>query len=122
MDKKCLVVDDVEVSSYVISEIVRDLGFTVFEASDEKSTLNLIKKERFDVIILDWHLRKTQSLPLISEVREIPTALHTPIILCTGVELDKNLSDIKDSGAQGFLKKPTSPENVSNEFKRLSLL
>ena len=33
MSKKCLVIDDVEVSRYVIGEILQDFGFSVVQAA-----------------------------------------------------------------------------------------
>lgn len=122
MSKKCLIVDDVDVSRYVIHEIMEEYGFTSVEAADEKSMLSALRQEKFDVIIMDWHLRKKQSLSMITDIRQIPSAAHTPIILCTGVEMDKELHHVQDMQIQGFLKKPTSPEKVRSELQRLTLL
>lgn len=122
MNKKCLIIDDVEVSRYVISEAVQGLGFQPQEAEQEAQAMQLLRKEHFDVIFLDWHLRKQDGLALIPEIRAISGAQNTPIVVCTGVEMDKDLNDIKNSGAQGFLKKPTDPATVKAELVRLSLI
>lgn len=122
MSKKCLVVDDVEVSRYVIGEILQEFGFSVVQAADEKQALAALKQERFDAIFMDWHLRKTQSLDFVPEIRSIPSSSNTPIILCTGVELEKSMGDLKEISVQGFLKKPTTPDSIRNELTRLSLI
>lgn len=122
MSKKCLIIDDVEVSRYVIGEAMSDLGYDISEAAEAKEALQTLQKSRFDVIVLDWHLRKTNALGLIPEIRKLPDAANTPIIICTGVELEKELKDIQGSGVQGFLKKPTNPAKVEAELKRIGLL
>lgn len=109
MTKKCLIIDDVEVSRYVIGEAMTDLGFNITEAEEAKQTLDKLKGEKFDVIILDWHLRKTDGLSIVPEIRKLPGAAGTPIIVCTGVELEKELKDIESADVQGFLKKTNKP-------------
>lgn len=121
MTKKCLVIDDVEVSRYVIGEVMSALGFEVMEAEERKNALQMVKSNRFDVIFLDWHLKKASGLDIVPEIRECPNAAHTPIIVCTGVEMEKDFNDIRGAGIQGFLKKPTSPDNIKSELHRLGL-
>lgn len=121
MSKKCLIIDDVEVSRYVIGEIVQTLGFAVVSSANEKEALAALKKENFDVIMLDWHLGKTESITFIPEIRKIHSSANTPIILCTGVELGKEMKDLKDISVQGFLKKPTTPDQIKEILKGLSL-
>lgn len=122
MAKRCLIVDDVEVSRYVIGETMSELGFDVKEAGAEKDVLDIVRQEKFDVIFLDWHLRKSSGLSLVPEIKKSQNAAGTPIVVCTGVEIEKELQDIQNTGVQGLLKKPTSPEKIRAELKRIGLV
>lgn len=122
MTKRCLIVDDVEVSRYVIGETMSELGFDVKEAGAESEVLDMVRRERFDVIFLDWHLRKSDGLSLVPEIKKAQNASGTPIVVCTGVEMEKELQDIQNTGVQGLLKKPTSPEKIRAELKRIGLV
>jgi CheY-like chemotaxis protein len=121
MAKQCLVVDDVEVSQYVISILMEELGYEVVLAHDGAEAKKCLDGKAFDVILLDWHLRKKSGLELIPEIRSHPNGGRVPIIVCTGVELDKEFRDIADSNVQGFLKKPTTREGLQNELQRIGL-
>ena len=121
-NKKCLIVDDVEVSRYVLNVIMQDLGFDVGEAVEKKDLLERLQESQFNVIFLDWHLRKCSGLDLVPDIRKIPSAAHTPIVVCTGVELQKDIKDIEAIGANGFLKKPITPDRLKEELTRLSLI
>ncbi|MBL8637913.1 MAG: response regulator [Alphaproteobacteria bacterium] len=121
MSKKCLIVDDVEVSRYVLRGHVEDLGFTVIESEDAEHAEAALMQGRFDIILLDWHLRHDSGLTFIEKIRKIEGALNVPIVVCSGVEQGDLLAVVKESGAQGFLKKPVSQEALSSELKRLGL-
>lgn len=122
MTKRCLIVDDVEVSRYVIGETMSELGFDVKEAGEEKEVLDMVQREKFDVIFLDWHLRKADGLSLVPEIKKSHNVAGTPIVVCTGVEMEKELQDIQNTGVQGLLKKPTSPEKIKAELKRIGIV
>jgi CheY-like chemotaxis protein len=123
MNKKCLIIDDVEVSRYVLGVHLAELGFTVFEAIDEESALELLSKEKFDVAIVDWHLRHSSGLDFIPKMRKVRGGETMPIIVCSGVEQgDKMDSTAKQSGAHAFLSKPVSREQLEAELKRVRAL
>jgi CheY-like chemotaxis protein len=122
MSKKCLIVDDVEVSRYVISELMEEFGFACKTAADMKEAMATLDQERFDVILLDWHLRKVSGLEMVPSIRSHVNGGSVPVIVCTGVETDKELADIEQSGVQALVKKPTSRENLQQELTRLHLL
>lgn len=122
MSKTCLVVDDVEVSRYASQIILEDLGFIVLEAADGEECLKLIESRHPDVILMDWHLRKQSGLELIAQLRLIPGAAKTPVIVFSGVENENAESNAKAAGANGFIRKPTSKEKLQGELQRIGLI
>ena len=51
--KKILVVDDENDIAELIKDILEDEGYSISIANDGKSAINLIKEEKFDLILLD---------------------------------------------------------------------
>lgn len=122
MSKSCLIVDDVEVTQYVLGELMEAYGFTITNARNAIETLTSLESQPFDIILLDWHLRKKSGLELVPDIRSRRNGQNVPIIVCTGVELDKELHDINSSDVQGLLKKPISHDALKDVLKKLNLI
>jgi CheY-like chemotaxis protein len=123
MNKKCLIIDDVEVSRYVLSVHMSELGFEVFEADDEGSALAILDKNKCDVVIIDWHLRHESGLELIPRMRKVKGGEQMAVFVCSGVEQGGGASSaVKQSGAQVFLSKPVTCEHLEVELKKIGVI
>ena len=74
-----MVVDDEVAIRDLIREVMQLAGFEVSVCEDGLTALNLIRRERFDLIILDVNLPKLDGFALLQKVRE--SAPSQPIIL-----------------------------------------
>lgn len=120
--KKCLVVDDVEVSRYTNQMFLEDMGFDMVEAEDKESCMKAVGVGGIDVIILDWHLKKEKGLELLSEIRASSNAASVPVIVISGVEGVEKAQEALAAGANAFITKPTTKEKLEAEFKKIGLL
>lgn len=118
--KKCLVVDDVEVTRYTARVFLEELGFEVSDAFDENSALEALKENIPDVIILDWHLKKFSGLELMADIRE-KFSETVKIIMISGVEGEEKASEALSAGADAFIRKPTTKEKLETEILRLGV-
>ena len=117
--KKCLIIDDVEVSRYAAALFLEDMGFSVTEAGDEAGALDLLGRETFNVILLDWHLRKRDSLELLATI--VKNYRSTPVIMISGVEDGSKAEEARKLGAVGFIQKPTTKDKLHTEMTKLGL-
>ncbi len=122
MQKKCLVVDDVIVSRYVSRSILEALDLEVMEAETSEAGFSLAQNTEFDVIFIDWHLRRESGLDLIQKIRKLPGYSTTPIITCTGVENEDGSGEAIKAGASGYILKPTTREKFIEELKKLGVI
>ena len=113
MDKfKVLVVDDepdlVELVSYNLSRE----GFAVESAAEGAEALSKIRKNNYDLIILDLMLPGIQGMELCRILRKDPATAGLPVIMLTakGEELDKVLG--LEIGADDYVTKPFSPREL----------
>lgn len=79
-------------------------GFQVVTASDGKKALDLSRKEKFDLIILDVMMPHMDGYHVCSEIVQDPKA--PPVLLLTSRDFSQDQSAIKGSGATAFLSKP----------------
>ncbi|MFM8621043.1 MAG: response regulator transcription factor [Candidatus Nanopelagicaceae bacterium] len=115
-----LVVDDEQAIRDLMSEVLAIAGFEVVIATDGLDGLNKIRKQKFDLIILDVNLPKLDGFAILEKVRA--SAPTQPIILISA-RTDKN--DVTHGlrlGADDYVRKPFSVEElvlrVENRLKR----
>ncbi len=110
--KKILVVDDepdiVELCSY---NLMKE-GYDVSSASDGEAALAKIRKEKFDLVLLDLMLPGLQGVELCRIIRNDKATASLPIIMLTAKteELDKILG--LEMGADDYVTKPFSPREL----------
>lgn len=118
MDKtNILVVDDEHDIAELVSYNLRREGFEVTLAFDGEEALKKIKKEDYDLVILDLMLPGIQGMELCRLLRKNPETETLPIIMLTakGDETDRVIG--LESGADDYLPKPFSPRELVARVK-----
>ena len=115
--KKILVVDDEPDLVELVSYNLRKEGFIVELASDGESALKKIKKDGYDLLILDLMLPGIQGIDLCRILRNDPKNSGIPIIMLTakGEEVDRILG--LEMGADDYITKPFSPRELVARVK-----
>jgi CheY-like chemotaxis protein len=88
MSKTILVLDDEMLIALDIQQQLQELGHDVLTASSVGEALGIVDRRQIDVAIVDWHVGKQISAPLIEQLR----ARHIPFVLCSGSALDELVS------------------------------
>ncbi len=103
MAYKILVVDDEKLIVKGIKFSFEQDGMIVDAAYDGEEALNLIKKNKYDLAILDLMLPKIDGLQVCSEVREFS---QMPIIMVTAKDEDMDKIMGLEYGADDYMTKP----------------
>jgi phosphate regulon transcriptional regulator PhoB len=117
MDNKILIVDDEPDIVDLLSYNLKKDGFRVATASDGEEALHKIRKDKFDLVILDLMLPGMQGIEICRIIRNDPRTARTPIIMLTakGEEVDRVLG--LESGADDYLTKPFSSRELVARIK-----
>ena len=117
-----MVVDDEVAIRDLIREVMQLAGFEVSVCEDGLTALNLIRRERFDLIILDVNLPKLDGFALLQKVRE--SAPSQPIILISARTDKEDVTHGLRLGADDYIRKPFGIEElvlrVENRLRRES--
>jgi phosphate regulon transcriptional regulator PhoB len=115
--KHILVIDDEPDLVELVSYNLRKEGFIVESASDGESALKKIKKDKYDLLILDLMLPSIQGIELCRIVRNDPKNSGLPIIMLTakGEEIDRIIG--LEMGADDYMTKPFSPRELVARVK-----
>ncbi len=117
MHNKILIVDDEPDIVDLVSYNLKKDGFRVTTASDGEEALRKIRKERYDLVVLDLMLPGLQGVELCRIIRNDPKTAETPIIMLTakGDEVDRVVG--LESGADDYMTKPFSSRELVARIK-----
>lgn len=109
--------DDKDICSLLTTHFALH-GFMVYIANDGETALNLARKEKPDLIILDRIMPKLDGIEVLKKLRFDPDLHKTPILILTA---KGQLTDVKEglqTGANDYVIKPFNPENVVTRATR----
>ena len=111
---KILVVDDELDIALLIKDVLEDEGFSTTAIDSSKKALELVQKEKFDLILLDVMMPEMSGTTLCTKIREITSS---PIIFVTAKKstLDKLLGF--EVGADDYITKPFIIEELVARVK-----
>ena len=81
-----LVVDDEYLIANILGYALEDEGFMVVKASNGQKGLEVLERERPDLIITDYMMPVMDGLEFAKAVRALPTGHLLPIILISGAQ------------------------------------
>jgi len=115
--KRVLITEDEEVLREVFKDELTEEGYEVLEARDAKGTLDCLKKEKVDLLILDIKLPDMSGLKLLEQVRKSYPAL--PIIVCTAYDTFKTDYEIWAGHIADYIVKPVDLEVLKEKIGRI---
>lgn len=117
MKANILIVEDEKDISGLISYNLSKEGFNVAASFDGEKALRMIRKNHYDLIILDLMLPGIQGMELCRILKSSENTSSIPVIMLTAKteELDKVLG--LEMGADDYITKPFSPRELVARVK-----
>lgn len=82
------IVDDSADARRLVRRILQAHGdYTIFEANDGQEAIELAKRERLDLIILDLMMPEVDGFSVLDTLKEYPKTASVPVIVVTAKEL-----------------------------------
>ncbi len=114
---KILVVDDSAVMRKIIKKNIKESGLLVNEFADAgngKQALDVVSHDNIDLILCDWNMPNMSGLEFVKTLRSLNLPKKIPVVMITTEGSDSKKSEAKESGADGYLTKPFTPEQLRN--------
>ena len=108
--------DDEDVLNLVRFRLERD-GYRVLTASDGMAALELARAEHPHVCVLDVMMPKLGGLEVVKRLREDPGTAGTRIILLTARSADSHVDEGFEQGADDYVTKPFSPQELRQRVR-----
>ncbi len=109
-----LIVDDSGTMRKIIMRGIRQAGFKVenfVEAGDGVQGLSALEGNSVDLILSDVNMPNMNGLDFLAAVRE-KYGPSTPVVMITTEGSNDVVNEARTRGANGYLKKPFTPEQV----------
>jgi signal transduction histidine kinase/DNA-binding response OmpR family regulator len=120
--KKVLLVDDNEVSRYVLREKLSAWDFQILEARGGREALALIDRETPDLVFLDLLMPDIGGLQVLEELRASSHTRSIPVIIHSSKTLDSKEEEAARDQTIGVFPKRSLTENfATKELKDLLL-
>lgn len=117
---KILVIDDFSTMRRIVKNILRQLGFNVILEADDGSTgLDVLQKEKIDLIICDWNMPKMTGLELLKTVRADDGLQDIPFLMVTAEAQQENIIEAVKSGVNNYIVKPFTAETLGKKIEMI---
>lgn len=110
-----LVVEDEKGISNFLKQGLEEEGFKVLVSDNGISGLETFNSETIDLILLDWMLPKMAGIDVCKKIREKSKTI--PILFLTAKDTIQETIDGLKSGANDYIKKPFSFEELLERIK-----
>lgn len=116
MKEKILIVDDDANIREGVSDILDVEGYETAQASSGAEAVAQVKKDSFDVILMDYNLTDGTGIDAIKQIRALNA--DSQILMITGnASLDAAVRAIQES-VDDFLQKPVNPDQLKRAIAK----
>jgi CheY-like chemotaxis protein len=112
-------IDDIEI--FIDATHVVDPSLICMSAQNGLEAINIINatKVKPDCIFVDLNMPKLNGKQFTKEIRKNPSYSHIKIIIYSTSKLDRDEKEVKQLGANEFITKPTSHDELCNSIARI---
>ncbi len=112
---KILIVDDIFVNRLLLKEVVKNICSQCFEAQNGKEAIDIIQREKVDLVFMDIEMPVMNGLETTKFIREkLPSPLRfIPVIALTAHNPANFFEDFHDAGFDFLMTKPYSIDKIT---------
>jgi CheY-like chemotaxis protein/phosphoribosyl 1,2-cyclic phosphodiesterase len=118
--KKVLIIDDDADYRKIIGEVLHLEGWSVLEAGDGEEGLEVVSRERPDVVLCDLLMPRSNGFLVCRRIRNDFTLRHTKIVVTSGRDYESDRLAAREAGADDYLTKPIKPYDLLALIARLT--
>ncbi len=114
--KKILIVDDNEIDRRIIQRLLVKANYDLIIAEDGEKALQLVKKERPDLILLDCVMPGLSGTDVCQILKKDKEFKNIPVIFLTGMDTPTYVINCYDLGADQYLTKPINSRELISQI------
>lgn len=116
--EKILIIEDEKILAEMYRDKFTQAGFEVISAFDSKEGLNLAKKEKPDLIVLDILLPRENGITFLVWLRKDPEVSSIPVVAFSNYDDQETKREAAKLGAKDYLIKTNyTPQEIVEKIK-----
>lgn len=115
--KNILFLDDDKIILSILTARYKNKGYNVYSASDGVEALEIVKKNKIDLIVTDYYMKLMNGDELIKKIKE--QNKNIKIIVLSSQKSEDYVKMAFEIGADDYIVKPFSPVELDSRIKRL---
>jgi two-component system chemotaxis response regulator CheY len=112
---RALIVDDSSVMRKIVERTLRQAGLAqlvVLEAGSGTEALDLLRATPVDLILTDINMPSMDGLEFLRQIRVQNLVPGVPVVMITTESSEVHVKQAIQAGAQGYIRKPFTAEQV----------
>ncbi|MCC6197656.1 MAG: response regulator [Burkholderiales bacterium] len=106
---RLLVADDNKVNRLLLTRNLELMGHAVATAENGRIALALLRRERFDLVLLDMEMPEVDGFTVLAEMKKDLALRDLPVIVTSSLEGIADIVRCIELGAEDYLHKPVNP-------------
>lgn len=116
--QKILLVDDVKLLLEIQKKFLASSNINIFTAGDGSEALEVARRERPDLIVLDKYMPKMDGIACCTAIKSDPVLKSIPVILVSNSANQSDIEEYACIGCNDYLSKPIDGKLFLNTIKK----
>ncbi len=108
MSKTILIVEDNELNMKLFNDLLQAHGYNTLQAKDGRVVVDLTRKNRPDLILMDIQLPEISGLEITKMLKADDDLRSIPVVAITAFAMKGDEQKIRNGGCDGYIAKPIS--------------
>ncbi len=118
MNPKILSVDDSKTIRMLLKRLFTPFVCELFEAGDGQEGLEVVNREKPDLIILDYNMPVMDGVTMLRQMRENPEFKRLPVIMLTAEASPEIIGTVARLGVRDYVTKPFDSDQLLDKVTR----
>jgi CheY-like chemotaxis protein len=118
---RVLLADDNATNRFIVSRFCEQSGITIVTVQNGMEALDALRRECFDVVLMDIHMPVLSGAEAIRQIRTSDEKFcNVPIIVLSADAMDVAMQEMRALGANEYLSKPIDADALLTQIARLA--
>jgi len=118
MPKQVMIVEDNELNMKLFRDLIEASGYTTIQTRNGMEALDLARKHRPDLILMDIQLPEVSGLEVTKWLKEDDDLAHIPVVAVTAFAMKGDEERIREGGCEAYISKPISVAHFLETIRR----
>ena len=120
MAKKVMIIDDEASVCETVRLLLEDEGFEVMSALSGAEALEKLRKEKVDLVLIDFFMPRITGRGLAEKIRADPKLKNLKLAFLTVAEFgETGMEELRKLGSLDYIQKPFNDEDLVRRVKRM---